>query len=272
MAAPTMTTIGKGGTSANATTLVLTLSVGAAVGNSIVVFIRSGTAVSSVTDSKGNTYTVTTIAALATFVATANCTVALAAADTITVTLTSGTCAAVAVKMTGQPYSANGFGNASGIVASNSGGQSATSSSATLTSGQVPVIPADMLAIFIVTITTAAVAGDFSSVNSSYTIFDTAFTTGAGTQRAIAVCTKSLSNANPMASQNPTMTLAGSRTWTSYFTWAAGLTDRGSTANGIQFVGPASVGVRAALGAPATFGQIKKINNLSLVQSRDGLI
>ena len=76
-----------------------------------------------------------------------------------------------------------------------------------------------------------------------------------------------------MPTQNPTVTLANSRAWNTNFLYAVAPTSRGAHANDV-FGGNsnATIGARAALGAPATFGKIKTINGLIAVQGRDGLL
>lgn len=269
-----MTTLAKGGTAAATTSLVLTLTAGAAVGSAVCVFLRVGAAVTSVVDSRGNTYTTNTLTASGTYVWTTIVTVDLISTDTITISFTSNTVAAVAVNLTGQGQAIVPTSGATGAVAAGSGASSGSSTSVTLSAGQVPAAPgADMLAIMVASISTGAVSGDFSSVDSSYSLADSQFTSGTGTQRAIAIYTKALSVASPMATQNPTVTLANSRAWNSNFLYAVAPTDRGAHANDI--FGGASTATakqRAALGAPETFGSIKKINGLVALKSRDGLL
>ena len=179
MAAPTMTTIAKGGTSANATSLVLTLSAGAAVGTAVCVFLGVGAAVTSVVDSKGNTYTSTTLTFSGTYaVFTTIVSTALVSTDTITISFTSNTVAALAVNLTGQALAIIPTPGVGGRRQRRLGQVTAgPPRQRPRLRGQVPAAPgADMLAIDVVSISTGAVSGDFSSVNSSHSIADSIFT------------------------------------------------------------------------------------------------
>lgn len=275
MAAPTMTTIAKAATAANATTLVLTLTAAVPAGTAACVFVRVSAVLTSVVDTRSNVWTTNNISSSGSmYIWTTVVTTPLQIGDTITLSFSSNTVAAIAVKFAGQGQSLNPTSGGVGGVLTSGVLNTATSTAVALAAGNVLAAPgAEALAIFVAGIMTGVVAGDFSSVDSGYTIADSQFTTGTGTQRALALCTKSLAVASPMPTQNPTVTLANSRLWNCALVYALAATDRGAHADdpfGGDFA--AAVAVRGALGSPSTFGQIKKINGLIAVRGRDGLL
>jgi hypothetical protein len=205
MAVPTVVgTIAKGGTSANAASLVLTLTAGAAVGTAVFL-ITSGPTVATISDSKSHPWTIDTAVGQG-LVAWTTVVNALAVNDTITLgNLLTNTCAALAVNISGL---ASTLTNA----IKDTGGSSQTTASSTSAKPSTSVTPSgvDSIELFPVVIASGAVAGDFSSVDSGYTLHDSAFTSGTGTQKGASLSYKTISTA---AAQQPTVTLANSRNW-----------------------------------------------------------
>jgi len=217
MPAPTLTAVGKVGTTANTTSVVITLTAGVAVGEACVVCITT-TSPSAYSDSRGNGYVQFNVGGNH-FIFYALATVALVAGDTITVTQSSNTAAAIAVKASGVPYAPIVSGVSEGTITSGS------SSTAQSSGSTPPTRDQDYIALF--SVDANAVSGDFVSVDSGYTILDTAFSTTSGTLRGLAVTYKALTG-GASGFQQPTMTLNVSRSWRASGSTIPAPTARGS--------------------------------------------
>lgn len=222
MANPSVTAvIGSGGTAAAGTSLVLTLSAGAVAGHLVLLTVGTSTTAGTLTaaDSRGNTYI--SLAANAgtpgVHLLGALVIVPLIATDTITVTSTN----TVGISANALDVAAASWSSA--VAATQIGGIGSAVGTSPAGTAFTPY-ENDSLMIMICSFNASA-AADFSSIDSSYTIRQSS-QTSAGTGASVSIATKAVTAAHPMVSQNPTFTLANSRTWKAIDLQLSGLTAR----------------------------------------------
>lgn len=225
--------IGKAGSSASGTTLVITLTAAAAVGDIVYVFVAftSGGAISTIVDSKSNVWVKGVGQGFGSgspsgVYCIAYVTTALAIADTITITFggTQQAAAAAAVQISG----ASTTNSAQPI----DGSSPATAASTSAKPNALATTHPDDVVFFAVVGTYngsgQVLLTDFTSgsIDSSYSVLASVVSAGGTSGCGVSVAYKTVV-ATP-GSQQPTYTLNTSRTWSAALAMASGLTDRGA--------------------------------------------
>lgn len=231
MAVPTIgTTLVSVGSVAASATLIATVTAAANVGDVVLVTLSfPASSVSTVIDSKGNTYVQivnwTNGALWAALV-----TKALVNTDTVTITM--------ALSVQGIAVTIQ---QVSGVVINNvaTSGYTAIGSTkagtSTLASSNALASTRNDDSLFLMLLATLNGSGqvlltDFSSgsVDSSYTKLGAAVSAGGTSGSGVQLCYKTVAAINPMPSQSPTFTLNTARSWTTFLVQLSGLTARGA--------------------------------------------
>lgn len=268
MAVPTVgSNVAATGTTVAGTTVVLTLTAAAAIGDVLLVYIaQPSLGVTSVVDTQSNTWV--NVRASITSIVTVNvygCVVtkAMVSTNTITVTLSGTVQGAVAamIQLKGVPESLI-FATSGGtdINSVNANGTSTSATSTSLTTAHVD----DLISILCIgtSLGGALATTDFTSgsVDSSYTKLNSAISTNGTTNVGLCLCYKTITSTNPMPAQAPTFTLNTSRSWSTRLLMFSGITARGT--NGIfTRAGDAAVFASAtSYEASAFAGALGKVN------------
>lgn len=241
MSVPTITSIGKAATTANTTSMILTLTAGASVGDLVVCHVYWGAGSGSITDSKGNTWNIgPSLQVGNNRLAYSILTTALVAGDTLTLTQTSSTISAVA-------YRIPATGALVAMAPENT--NNALTSGQTSTGTTVPAALstvlgnrlADVLGLLCYGQQGSAGSLSLSSIDNGFTIVDQIHCTGTGNLSIVALAYKNFA-ANNSAPGTTTGTFSATVSNMSWgFVAVDGLTARGVLGTSLRTADPAAV-------------------------------
>lgn len=183
MSSPVPTVIGSNASIANTTSLVVTLTVAASVGDLVEVFTYTNGGATAI-DSKGNTYTSFSLGSGNQQCLTSLVTTALVIGDTITITQTSGTIVALAAKFSGVTYGG-------GVLASQGKLGPITTGSTYTIGSYTPT--SDICSIAYCGHQNSGLSSDFLSIDNGYTLLGHVTATGTGFTCDVMICYKNVS-------------------------------------------------------------------------------